>query len=137
MPWVFAPPSLADPVSQLCTEAQLIEPLYEELCAALGISAARHRKAWEFAWIAAVLRKAGLLQPGRRALGFGVGGEPMPAYLAGRGVEVLATDAPIERIAGQGWDSTGQHAASLTRCVGRTCLRRRASTGWCGSARST
>ena len=113
VPWVLAPPSLGDPLSQLCTEAQLGEPLYATICEALAMPPAKHRKTWEFAWIAAVLAKAGMAQAGRRGLGFGVGGEPLPAYLAARGVAVLASDAPVETIEGQGWDTTGQHAGSL------------------------
>jgi len=113
IPWHFAPPNLVEPVSQLCTEAQLTEPAYAEFCAALGLSPAMHRKVWEFAWIAAVMRRARLLRPGLRALGFGVGTEPMPAFLAAHGLEVVATDAPPEVIHGQGWDTTAQHASGL------------------------
>ena len=100
-------------MSQLCTESQLASPLYAELCAGLGLPANPHRKLWEFAWIAAVIRHAGLLRPGLRGMGFGVGREPLPAYLAAHGLEVLATDAPPAAIEGHGWDTTGQHAAGL------------------------
>ncbi|MDO9707547.1 class I SAM-dependent methyltransferase [Paracraurococcus lichenis] len=113
VPWHFAPPSLAAPVSQLCTAAQLEEPDFAWLCGALGLRPDPHRKVWEFAFVVAALRKAGLLRPGLRALGFGVGQEPIPAFLARQGISVLATDAPPEAIAGQGWESTGQHATGL------------------------
>jgi len=113
VPHRFEPPTLADPVSQLCTEAQLAEPAYAEWRTVLELPEWPHRKMWEFAWVAAVLRKAGMLRPGSRALGFGVGGEPLPALLARHGVQVLATDAPPDIIDGHGWDSTGQHATSL------------------------
>lgn len=113
VPYAFAEPSMEHPQSQLCTHGQMQSPLYRELAAALGLGAAEHRKLWEFAWILAVLRAVGLLRPGVRALGFGVGREPLPAYFASIGAEVLATDAPTSVIAGQGWDSIGQHAATL------------------------
>jgi len=113
VPWRFEPPDLAAPVSQLCTAAQLESPIFAELCAGLGLPADPHRKIWEFAWIAAVIRQAGLLRPGLRGMGFGVGQEPIPAFLAAHGVEVLATDAPPEAIEGHGWDTTAQHAVGL------------------------
>jgi hypothetical protein len=114
IPVMFRPPSLAVPTSQLCTEAQFREDLHRKICNALAIDPAfMHRKTWEFVWIIAALRRAGLLKPGISALGFGVGNEPLPAFFARLGMEVLATDAPQETIAGQGWDTTGQHAAGL------------------------
>lgn len=111
--WRLAPPSLSDPVTQLCTGSQVEEPAYPEWCRALDLRPDPHRKVWEFAYIAAAMRKAGLLRPGLRALGFGVGQEPLPAFLAREGLSVLATDAPPEVVAGQGWDSTSQHASGL------------------------
>ncbi|MFN6265515.1 MAG: class I SAM-dependent methyltransferase [Alphaproteobacteria bacterium] len=114
IPFMFSPPSLATPTSQMCTEAQFHEEAHRKICNALAIDPAHiHRKTWEFVWIIAGLRRAGLLRPGIRALGFGVGNEPLPAFFARLGMEVLATDAPQEAIAGQGWDTTGQHAAGL------------------------
>lgn len=112
VPCLLRPPTLAEPTSQLCTEAQFREELYVELCKALGMDPnLMHRKNWEFAWIMAVLRQADLLRANKRGLGFGVGNEPIPAFLAKLGIDVLATDAPTAAIAGQGWDTTGQHAS--------------------------
>lgn len=111
IPTKLSPPALAEPTSQLCTEAQFREDLYAEFCTDLGIDPSiLHRKNWEFAWIMAVLRQAGLLRADKRGLGFGVGNEPLSAFFAKLGIEVLATDAPPDTIAGQGWDTTGQHA---------------------------
>ncbi len=113
IPSLLAPPTLSEPTSQLCTEAQFREDLYAEFCADIEMDPrVLHRKQWEFAWIMAVLRKADLLHPDKRGLGFGVGNEPFPAFLAKLGIEVMATDAPSDIIAGQGWDTTGQHANS-------------------------
>ncbi len=111
--WRFAPPTLAEPVCQLCTEAQLAEPAFEAWCHALGLIPNPHRKTWEFCFIVAAMQRAGVLRPGARALGFGVGREPLPALLARRGVEVVATDAPVDVVEDQGWGSTGQHAEGL------------------------
>lgn len=111
--WRFAPPTLAEPVCQLCTEGQLTEPAYAAWCRALALAPNPHRKTWEFCFIAAALEAAGLLRPGARALGFGVGTEPLPALFAQRGVDVVATDAPPCLVGTQGWASTGQHAEGL------------------------
>jgi 2-polyprenyl-3-methyl-5-hydroxy-6-metoxy-1,4-benzoquinol methylase len=111
VPWRFEEPSIADPVSQLCTGGQFDESLYAELCALMGAKPALHRKQWEFVWILSCLRKAGLMRPGARALGFGVGREPLPAVMAAHGVEVTATDAPSEVVNTAGWSTTNQHSS--------------------------
>lgn len=107
----FAEPSMADPVSQLCTALQLHEPAYVSMCGRMGLHPTLHRKPWELTWVAAVLERAGKLSAGHRFLGFGCGQEPLPSFFAQHGVSVLATDAPSEVIANQGWDTTNQHAA--------------------------
>lgn len=113
IPWRFTPPSLSKPTSQLCTSEQLSDPAYASWAAALGLPAAQHRKMWEFCYVASVMADRGVLRPGARALGFGVGRETIPSYLAQCGLRVTATDAPPEAIEGHGWEATGQHAASL------------------------
>lgn len=114
IPFKFESPSIADPCSQTCTENQFAEPLYIALSKALGVThVGLHRKAWEFVWVAAVLKKAALLRKGNRGIGFGVGQEPLPAFFASHGVEIMATDAPAAVIDGHGWDVTGQHAVGL------------------------
>lgn len=65
-----------------------------------------NRKVWEWAYIAQCASESGVLQAGRRALGFGVGTEPLPALFASRGMEVIATDQPVE--SGQHWADTGE-----------------------------
>ena len=67
-----------------------------------------HRKLWEFCVIAQVCEEH--MTPGARALGFGVGLEPLAAWLASRGATVVATDRPDETLE---WDHTNQHAVSL------------------------
>ena len=70
-----------------------------------------HRKPWEYAFILERARQAAVLEPGRRALGFGVGREPIPAVLASFRLDVLATD----QAAGSAdhWVDSGEHAADL------------------------
>ena len=56
-----------------------------------------------------------MLEPGRSGLGFAVGGEPTPAFLAAQGVNVLATDLAAEDERSIGWRNTDQHAANLNQ----------------------
>lgn len=107
------PPTLAAPVSQMCTAAQFEEPEFAQWAAALGSPISRHRKQWEFVFILQALAHTGALRPGARALGFGVGQESLPALFANMGIDVLATDLP----SGQGdadlWRQTCQHVAAV------------------------
>lgn len=69
-----------------------------------------HRKLWEFAVIAETFNE--LTGRGRPldCLGFGVGKEPLAAWFALAGANVLATDHPNPT---EAWTATGQHAASI------------------------
>ena len=73
----------------------------------------QHRKLWEWCYIAQVLWERGLLQSGRRGLGFGVGQEPLTALLASFGCNILATDLSEEKARRTGWIGSQQHAAGL------------------------
>jgi hypothetical protein len=107
-------PSLASPVSQLCTYQQFQEPAFAHWTAEMRTPMRAHRKYWEFAYILETLRQHGMLQPGRKGLGFGTGKEPLPAVMARHGVEVLATDLAPGDAATRGWTSTAQHTAMLS-----------------------
>ncbi len=63
-----------------------------------------HRKQWEYAYIMQVLKVNGMLQPGKKGLGFGVGDEPMPAMMAAVGCFVKATDLDDATL---GWHQHG------------------------------
>jgi hypothetical protein len=94
LPWRFAPPTLEHPVSQLCTMSQFSEPAFEEIASAMALPKVPHRALWEPVYIVSVLATEGMIEPGRRAIGFGCGKERVPALLASRGVTVLASDRP-------------------------------------------
>jgi hypothetical protein len=72
-----------------------------------------HRKLWELAYVLQAIYESGLLKEGSRGLGFGCGAEPIPSYLASRGVSVTITDLPPAQAAKTGWVATNQHAATL------------------------
>jgi 2-polyprenyl-3-methyl-5-hydroxy-6-metoxy-1,4-benzoquinol methylase len=102
-------PTLEQPTSQLCTASQFSGDIYRRWCAALAITGNNlHRKNWELVYICRVAEYLGLLKPGNRALGFGVGREPISSLLASKGLEVTATDAPEKK-----WESGNQYATDL------------------------
>jgi hypothetical protein len=70
-----------------------------------------HRKLWEWCAITQALEERGMLQPGRRGIGFAVGQEPLASLFVGLGASVLASDY-VEASEAGSWDTTGQLAAS-------------------------
>jgi hypothetical protein len=72
-----------------------------------------HRKLWEFAFIAQALFERGMLQPGRRGLGFAVGQEPLAALFANLGCTIVATDLDPGRPESKLWEDRGQYASQL------------------------
>jgi SAM-dependent methyltransferase len=111
-------PSLERPVSQACTYDQFLSPIYAQWCEELRETPRLHRKQWEFVYILQVLSEKGMLGSGRRGLGFGVGNEPLPAAMAARGCEILATDYDYEQAKAAGWVSTDQHASGAVNDKG-------------------
>ena len=105
-------PHLDRPVSQACTQAQMESEIYKEWCKAFKEKPWLHRKQWEFVYILQCLELGDMLKPGRSGLGFGVGGEPLPALFASKGVSILGTDLDPNHARGLGWIETDQHAAS-------------------------
>jgi 2-polyprenyl-3-methyl-5-hydroxy-6-metoxy-1,4-benzoquinol methylase len=99
-------PNLETVGSQLCTASQFREFTYYRLAAEIRQLPVFHRKQWEYIYILRALEQFGMLQQGRRGLGFGCGKEPLAAVMAGRGVKVTCTDiAPVEQGDGY-WGST-------------------------------
>jgi hypothetical protein len=100
--------------SSLCTFDQLDSPRFRHWAATLQEPWRAHRKLWELAYICETLEERGLLQPGRRGLGFAVGAEKLPALFAARGCTITATDLPAEDERNQAWAQTGQWVGNLT-----------------------
>ena len=108
-------PSLTNPVSQMATQAQCSSDAFLYWCYETRLPHAPifHRKLWEYAYILQALSEAGMMAPGRRGLGFGVGKEPLVAVMAQRGCEIVATDLDLEEATKQGWAPSGQYAATI------------------------
>jgi SAM-dependent methyltransferase len=99
--------------SSLCAFDQLDSPRFRHWAAALQEPWRAHRKLWELAYICETLDERGMLQPGRRGLGFAVGAEKLPALFAARGCKITATDLPAEDERNQAWAQTGQWVGNL------------------------
>jgi 2-polyprenyl-3-methyl-5-hydroxy-6-metoxy-1,4-benzoquinol methylase len=96
--------------SRVCRQADIEHDWLRHWCARQRAAPVYHRKLWEDCYVLQALWEAGMLAPGRRALGFAVGREALPAFLAAEGVEVLATDLDPGDARARDWIRTGQHA---------------------------
>jgi SAM-dependent methyltransferase len=108
-------PVFTHPISQACTYGQISDPEYARWCERFHVPHLCHRKQWEWCYIAQALTDAGVVAPGSRGLGFGVGTEPLVAYLASQGVAVTATDLAASDFGAQRWAETGQHASAVAQ----------------------
>jgi SAM-dependent methyltransferase len=108
------PPTLTEPVCQMCTAAQFEEPVYNEWLTRLNAAFHRHRKQWEFVYILQALSHYGALRPGSRGVGFGVGIEPLPAVMASLGCKVVGTDLDAEDSRSADWSATQQHGSHVS-----------------------
>ena len=112
--------------SQVVSASQFSHPDFERLAQLMFPGAVRipwgyseatvtvlHRKVWEFVYVLRAAEQHGVLEPGRRALGFGVGQEPIPAVLAQAGLSVVATDLDAGDEASAAWAAGAQHMSDL------------------------
>lgn len=97
--------------SCLCTETTLLSAEFQDWAETLGEARGHlHRKVWEWCFITQALAERGMLQPGRRGLGFAVGQEPLTAAFVSKGASILATDLYTQEALARGWIETDQHA---------------------------
>jgi hypothetical protein len=101
-------------VSKLCNEADFRTEWHNEWCTKLKQPTAYHRKYWEWSFIAQALREHGVLQPGKKGLGFAVGKEPLPALFASHGCEITASDLDVNVARSIGWPTTIQGGHDLS-----------------------
>lgn len=94
--------------SETCSSSHFFYYCYGYWCSLLKSDPIFHRKQWEYVYIAQALWERGLLQDGKRGLGFGVGQEPLSALFASLGCRIVATDEE-----NGGWAVTDQHASDI------------------------
>jgi len=106
-------PCVANLHSKASTQADLESDWAAYWCGELKAARVFHRKLWEFAFVLQALWERGMIGPDKRGLGFGCGHEPIPSYLASKGVRLTVTDMAPEEAQSKGWMNTGQHATTI------------------------
>jgi SAM-dependent methyltransferase len=106
-------PQLINLCSKASTQADLESEWAAYWCGELKVSRVFHRKLWEFAFVLQALWEHGMISGGRRGLGFGCGHEPIPSYLASKGVQLTVTDMLPDEARLQGWMSSDQHTTTI------------------------
>lgn len=94
--------------TSICTEKDFHTDWYQRWMYEMKEGPRLHRKQWEFAVIAQALFERGMMEPGKRGLGFGVGTEPLPALFVKYGCEVMVTDLDPEREDAKKWKTGNQ-----------------------------
>ncbi|WP_435477723.1 hypothetical protein [Variovorax sp. RT4R15] len=100
-----------------CQASDFYHPRFAQLCKLMAQRPHFHRKQWEWVYVLHHLEQAGVLSKGSRGLGFGVGTEPLPAVFASMGVDVVATDAPLDASRAADWHSTHQHSGDVSQLL--------------------
>jgi hypothetical protein len=86
----------AQPLWRVCRHADFDDPAITDEILRCHTTPRHHRKQWEYALVLGTARRLGLIRAGARALGLGVGREPVVAVLAADGMAVTATE--LDRI---------------------------------------
>ncbi len=112
-PLRISEPSAIGLRSKPSTQADLESDWTAYWLAQLKVPRMFHRKLWELAFVLQALWEKGMIASGRRGLGFGCGREPIPSYLASRGVQLTVTDIEPEHAQSKGWVDTNQHSTTI------------------------
>jgi SAM-dependent methyltransferase len=99
--------------SKASTQADLESDWAAHWCAELKVPRIFHRKLWEFSFVLQALWERGMIGEGKQGLGFGCGHEPVPSYLASKGVQLTVTDMPPDEAKLKGWMSSSQHTTTI------------------------
>lgn len=102
--------------SKCSTQADMTSDWVAYWLGQLGSPVLFHRKLWEYAYVLQHMWDHGILGPGKRALGFGCGQEPVPSLLAAMGVSTTITDLMPDAREAQNWSGSQQHTASRDSC---------------------
>lgn len=104
------------PLSSRATrQAEFEQPWLRYWLRELKIPAIYNRKLWEYAFVLQSIYDSGLFRPGVECLVFGGGDEPLPSYLASKGMNITVTDLEPEAARRLGWIDTMQHASTLDK----------------------
>lgn len=99
-------------VSRICTARDCLTNKYRDYSVRLGEDPTRlHRKLWEFYAICDTLHEYGVLDTGKRGIGFAVGTEPLSAYFAHLGCLITASDYVDSN---SSWQTSNQMATSVS-----------------------
>ncbi|WP_235924472.1 SAM-dependent methyltransferase [Roseomonas harenae] len=98
---------------RLCRQEDIESHWLRHWCGQIGFVPMYHRKVWEDCYTLQALYERGMLAPGKRGLGFAVGAEWLPSFLAKRGAKVLATDLDPNDLRAQAWIAVDQHGGRL------------------------
>jgi SAM-dependent methyltransferase len=98
---------------RLCRQEDIESHWLRHWCGQIGFVPMYHRKVWEDCYALQVLHERGMFAPGKRGLGFAVGAEWLPSYMAARGVEILATDLDATDLRARNWIETDQHGGRV------------------------
>lgn len=104
-----------DLASKPCTQADIESDWCAHWARELKTAVIHHRKVWELTYVLQALHEHGHLTAGSTGLGFGCGAEPIPSYLASRGIQVIATDMAPAAAQEHGWIETDQHLSTPRR----------------------
>ncbi|MBP0443497.1 methyltransferase domain-containing protein [Roseomonas sp. SSH11] len=98
---------------RLCRQEDIESHWLRHWCGQIGFIPMYHRKVWEDCYALQALHERGMMAPGRRGLGFAVGAEWLPSFLAARGAEILATDIDANDLRARNWIETDQHGGRV------------------------
>jgi hypothetical protein len=86
--------TLVAPTSQAATSAHYAEPAYDSWLKRLGEPRDRNLEGWRTAYLAHVLDRYGVLQAGASAVAVELAGRPIPALVAGEGLDLTLLHPP-------------------------------------------
>lgn len=104
--------TLANPVAQMATGLQQSERPFADAVRELRLQDRDRLDQWRSVYIFQTLRRYGMLEAGARALGIGAATHPLPAALAGHGIEVVATGTSDEALRAATTDPHSTDAAA-------------------------
>jgi len=109
-------PTLTDPVSQFCTNAQFTEDAYNQCLSAMRADKTISRAQWERVYALRVLDRYGMLGSNARGLGFMFDADPLPAIFAAKGCEIaVVRDVRVDLPPGEGEETQRASVADLRR----------------------